>query len=124
MSEIAFRETIPTLRMYSVEKTIEFYVGFLGFCVDFEHRFGENFPLFMQVSRAGLKLRLSEHHGDGSPGARLTIRMTGLDAFHAEITAKDYRYMKPGIKDTPWNMRDMGVIDPVGNHITFSEAKA
>jgi catechol 2,3-dioxygenase-like lactoylglutathione lyase family enzyme len=124
MSEIAFHETIPTLRMFSVEKTIEFYVGFLGFSVDFEHRFGENFPLFMQVSRAGLKLCLSEHHGDGSPGVHVTVRMTGLDAFHAEITAKDYRYMKPGIQHTPWNTRDMGVIDPVGNHITFSEAKA
>ena len=123
MSEIAFHETIPTLRMFSVEKTIEFYVGFLGFSVDFEHRFGKSFR-FMQGSRAGLKLCLSEHHGDGSPGVHVTVRMTGLDAFHAEITAKDYRYMTAWHPAHPWNMRDMGVIDPVGNHITFSEAKA
>jgi hypothetical protein len=33
-----------------------------------EHRFEPGFPLDLQVSRDGLVLHLSEHHGDGSPG--------------------------------------------------------
>jgi hypothetical protein len=32
-------ETIPILRIFSVEKAKEFYCGFLGFTVDWEHRF-------------------------------------------------------------------------------------
>ena len=33
---------IPILRIFSVDKAKEFYVGFLGFSVDWEHRFGDN----------------------------------------------------------------------------------
>lgn len=64
---IAFTQTAPILRIFDESKAKEFYLGFLGFQLDFEHRFGDNFPLYMQVSRAGLVLHLSEHHGDASP---------------------------------------------------------
>ncbi len=80
---------IPVLRVFDVAKAREFYLDYLGCEVDFEHRFGENFPLFMQVSRDGLVLRLSEHHGDGSPGANVSIEMAGLDDLHRELTTKD-----------------------------------
>jgi hypothetical protein len=33
------------------------------------HRFAPDLPLYMQVSRDGSVLHLSEHHGDCSPGA-------------------------------------------------------
>lgn len=65
---ISFNRTIPILRMFSVEKAKEFYVGYLGFQLDWEHKFPEVAPIYMQVSRAGLILHLSEHYGDGSPG--------------------------------------------------------
>lgn len=39
----------------------EFYVDFLGFKVDWEHRFDDNAQLYMQVSRSGARLHLSEH---------------------------------------------------------------
>jgi hypothetical protein len=31
---VEFEQTIPILRIFSVEKAKEFYVGFLGFTVD------------------------------------------------------------------------------------------
>ena len=54
---------IPVFRIFSVEKAREFYLDFLGFKVDFEHRFEPELPLFMQVSRGDCVLQLSEHHG-------------------------------------------------------------
>ncbi len=93
---------IPVFRIFSIEKTMEFYQGFLGFTVDWKHRFDDNFPLYCQISRDDLTLHLSEHAGDASPGARAFVYMTGVAAFHAELTSKDYRYMKPGINDQPW----------------------
>ena len=78
-------------------------------------------PLYMQVSRGGLVLHLSEHHGDCCPGAAVFVRMTGLDELHREITAKGYRFMRPGIHHTPWNARMMEVIDPFNNRIRFNE---
>jgi len=118
----AFAPPIPTLRMYDVEKTREFYLDFLGMTVDFEHRFEAKAPLFMQVSRGALVLHLSEHHGDGSPGAVVFAPVTGIEALHEEISAKGYRYMRPGLEDAPWG-REMQVWDPAGNRIRFCERR-
>jgi catechol 2,3-dioxygenase-like lactoylglutathione lyase family enzyme len=118
---IQFQETIPILRIFSIEKAKEFYVDFLGFSIDWEHRFGDNFPLYAQVSRAGLKLHLSEHHGDASPGSTVFIWMRGIAEYHRELIGKDYRYNKPGLEDAPWDAKVMEVSDPFGNKLRFSE---
>lgn len=111
------------LRIFDTEKARAFYVDFLGFKVDWEHRFGENFPLYLQVSRDGCVLHLTEHHGDCSPGAALRIETEGLTDFHAELVAKDNRNMKPGVEIMPWGSRDMCVIDPFGNRLIFTESE-
>jgi catechol 2,3-dioxygenase-like lactoylglutathione lyase family enzyme len=112
---------IPIFRIFDVAKAKEFYVDFLGFRVDWEHRFDETGPLYMQVSRDGLLLHLSEHHGDACPGSTALVQSTGLEAYHREITAKGYRFMRPGIEVAPWNARVMEVIDPFGNRLRFNE---
>jgi catechol 2,3-dioxygenase-like lactoylglutathione lyase family enzyme len=119
---MSFGATTPILRSFDEAKAREFYVGFLGFSVDWEHRFAPDLPLYMQVSRDGCVLHLSEHHGDCSPGAALRIATDDLDVFHAELTQKQYRYARPGIEDTPWGSRDMSVRDPFGNRLTFTAA--
>jgi uncharacterized glyoxalase superfamily protein PhnB len=91
--------------------------------VDWEYRFADDAPLYMQVSRAGLRLHLSEHHGDASPGAGVHVEITAIDAFHRAITAKPYKYYKPGIEDAPWGARLMSVTDPFGNRLSFNEYK-
>jgi uncharacterized glyoxalase superfamily protein PhnB len=117
---IVLQPPIPILRIFSVEKAMEFYRDFLGFKVDWEHRFGDNFPLYAQVSRGVAVLHLSEHSGDASPGARVFIRMTGVVDLHAELHAHKYRYMKPGIHEQPWG-RELQVTDPFSNRLTFCE---
>ncbi|QTF94100.1 glyoxalase superfamily protein [Halomonas sp. BM-2019] len=117
-----FGRTTPILRIFDETKAKEFYVDFLGFEIDWEHRFEPDLPLYLQVSRAGCLLHLSEHHGDCSPGAAVRIEASDLEAFHAELTSKHYRYARPGIDDTPWGTRDMSVTDPFGNRLTFTTA--
>ena len=112
---------VPVLRIFDVDKAREFYVGFLGFRVDWEHRFEPGFPLYLQVSRDGLVLHLSEHHGDGSPGVVVVVRTAGLDAYHREITAKGYPFARPGLERAPWNAWLMEVTDPFGNRLRFNE---
>lgn len=70
-----------------------------------------------------MSLHLSEHHGDGTPGTVVFVDMTGLNAFHDEITARGYCYLRPGIEERPWNAREMQVIDPFGNRIRFTESR-
>jgi uncharacterized glyoxalase superfamily protein PhnB len=119
---VRFGRVVPVLRIFDVDKARDFYLSFLGFDIDWEHRFGDNFPLYLQISGNGCILHLTEHHGDCCPGAALRIETTGLDAFHAMLAAKDYRYMKPCIENMPWGSRDMTVTDPFGNRLTFTES--
>ena len=121
---VIFERPVPILRMFSIERTHEFYVDYLGCVVDWQHRFEENLPLYMQLSRAGLVLHLSEHHGDGSPGANLRIPTQGLDALHAELQSRNYRYLRPGIETVPWGERIMTLLDPAGNRLQFIEPLA
>jgi len=118
------KSAVPTLRMFDIAKAREFYLDYLGFKVDFEHRFHENAPLFMGISRGDVVLFLSEHHGDGTPGTHVLIETEGVDALLAELKAKKYRYMNPGIQVQDWGRRDLVVADPFGNKINFSEVIA
>jgi catechol 2,3-dioxygenase-like lactoylglutathione lyase family enzyme len=56
---VSFQKTIPLLRIFDVDKAKEFYVGYLGFSLDWEHHFEENTPAYLQVSRDGLVLHLA-----------------------------------------------------------------
>jgi hypothetical protein len=114
MSEILFQKSIPILRIFDVEKAKEFYVGFLGFTIDWEHHFTEGSPVYMQVSRGSLILHLTEHHGDCCPGTRIFIEMTGINQLHQEITSKDYKYLSPGIEETFYNAKCMEVTASIG----------
>ena len=122
-SVVSLGTGIPILRIFEVEKAREFYLDFLGFSMDWEHRFGPNFPIYMQVSRSGLTLHLSEHHGDASPGSTVHVRMKGVDAYRAELIGKHYAYSKPGIQEDAPGGRTLEVPDPFGNRIRFSEAR-
>jgi uncharacterized glyoxalase superfamily protein PhnB len=118
---VSFQKTIPILRIFDVEKAKEFYADFLGFSVDWEHQFEENTPAYIQVSRAGLTLHLSEHHGDACPGSTVFVWMTGIEEFHQVITGKGYKYLRPGIEKTFYDALCVEVIDPFGNRIRFNE---
>lgn len=112
---------IPILRIFDEEKAKEFYLDFLGFALDWEHRFEAQRPLYMQISKDRCILHLSEHHGDGSPGAAMRIDTNDLDTFQRQLAAKQYRYARPTIEAMPWGSHDMSVTDPFGNRLTFTE---
>jgi catechol 2,3-dioxygenase-like lactoylglutathione lyase family enzyme len=114
--------TTPILRIFDEAKAREFYVDFLGFAVEWEHRFEPSFPLYLQVARDGCVLHLSEHHGDCCPGAAVRVAVDDVDAYQAELLAKQYGYARPGVEDMPWNAREMSVKDPFGNRLTFTSA--
>ncbi len=111
---------VPILRIFDEDKARAFYLEFLGFRLDWEHRFEPDLPLYMGIERAGLTLHLSEHHGDATPGSAVFVWMTGIDQLHAELAAKRYGYNRPGIQEQPWG-RGLTVTDPFANRIHFYE---
>jgi len=118
---ISFQKTVPIFRIFDVAKAREFYVGFLGFAVDWEHHFDEGSPAYIQVTRGDLTLHLSEHHGDCCPGSTVFVWMEGIEDFHREITSKGYGFMRPGIEETFYGSNSVQVIDPFGNRIRSNE---
>lgn len=117
-----FGKTTPILRIFDEAKAREFYIDFLGFTIDWEHRFEPGLPLYLQVSKDGCTLHLSEHHGDCCPGAALRIATANLEAFHRQLNEKGYPYAKPSMEEMPWGSTDMTVADPFGNRLTFTNA--
>lgn len=115
--------TTPVLRSFDEAKAREFYVDFLGFAVDWQHRFGDGFPLYLQLSHDGCVPHLSEHHGDASPGSTIRIETADIAALERELQARDYRYAKPQLEDAPWGERFFTITDPFGNRLTFFEPK-
>lgn len=113
---------IPLLRIFDEAKARAFYVDFLGFTVDWEHRFEPALPLYLQVRRGACVLHLTEHHGDACPGAALRIAVDALDDLLAELQGRPYGYARPGIQAQPWG-RDMAITDPFGNRLIFSAAR-
>jgi catechol 2,3-dioxygenase-like lactoylglutathione lyase family enzyme len=118
MTEIKLEAAIPVLRIYDIAKAKEFYIDFLGFKLDWEHRFDANAPLYLQVSRSGVKLHLSEHYGDGTPGTVVYIRGENISALSAELHAKGARFARPSPTDTAPKLTD-----PFGNVLRFDDAK-
>lgn len=117
---MSFGRITPILRIFDEAKAKEFYVDFLGFKVDWEHRFEPGLPVYMGISKDSCFIHLTEHHGDCSPGAVIRIFTDELDAYQQELLAKEYKYAHPGIQEQPWGSRDMTIHDPFGNRLTFT----
>ncbi|WP_339545892.1 glyoxalase superfamily protein [Pseudomonas sp. RA_35y_Pfl2_P32] len=118
---VTFDKAIPILRMFDEAKAREFYLDFLGFSVEFEHRFEADLPLYLGISRNGLHLHLSEHHGDASPGATIFVPMHNIEMLRDELQGKRYGYGRPEIVEQGWG-KVLEVYDPFGNRIRFCQS--
>ncbi|MDW0118291.1 glyoxalase superfamily protein [Sporosarcina thermotolerans] len=111
----------PIFRIFDVEKAQEFYLDYLDFQLDWQHQFGDNMPLYLQISKNKIVLHLSEHHGDASPGGSIRIKIQNVKDYHDYLSKKGYRYANPGIEKTAWNTIEFYVTDPFSNKIIFYE---
>ena len=109
---------IPILRSFDQAKAYEFYRDFLGFEVMWEHRFEPDLPLYAEVARDGVRLHLSEHHGDASPGGAVIIEIADARAYQRELIDKHYGFARPGVETQPWGL-ELVVIDPFYNKLRF-----
>jgi len=115
-------KAIPILRIFDEAKAKAFYVDFLGFHIDWEHRFEDDAPVYLQVSRNGLRLHLSEHSGDCTPGAKVFVETDAIDELYAELSARHYKYNRPARETAPWGDRILEVIDPFSNRLLFNQS--
>lgn len=119
----AVERVVPIVRIFDQRRAHEFYLDYLGFTVDWTHQFDDKGPTYTQISRGSLVLHLSEHHGDGTPGQVIYVAATGVRDLHAELGAKNYPFLNPGIG--PSLGADEGacmtLLDPFGNTLRLDE---
>jgi uncharacterized glyoxalase superfamily protein PhnB len=113
--------TIPIFRIFDETKAREFYIDWLGFSINWEHRFAADAPLYVEIELNGLTLHLSEHHGDATPGSKVFIDCENLTEYHAQISAKNYKYGRPGLNQAFWDSLTMDIADPFGNRLLFNQ---
>jgi uncharacterized glyoxalase superfamily protein PhnB len=109
----------PQFRITDAKRSIRFYVDGLGFTIDWEHRFEPNFPVFMQLTRAGQTIFLTEHAGDCKPGGAAYFVVPDVDACYREFTANGIVKAAPP-QDQPWGPREMIITDPDENRLRFA----
>lgn len=118
--EIELRAATPILRMHDLAVTKRFYLEYLGCTLDWQDGDGDR-PIYMQVSRDGLRLHLSSHHDDGTPGTAVLVVTSGVAELHAELAGKNYPYLNPGLGPGPAGGLELQLIDPASNRLRFYE---
>lgn len=88
----------PILRIFDVELAQSFYLEFLGFQLDWQHQFEDNFPLYLQISKDDCVIHLSEHFGDASPHSAIRIYWEHIYELHSELSQKNYKFSKPQVE--------------------------
>lgn len=114
---------VPVFRSFDEIRAREFYIDYLHFSVEWEHRFDyAESILYMRLRRDQFVLDLSEHHADGTPGSTVWVAVRDVTALHRELQATGYDRLNPGIDiDSPGGPT-MEVTDPFSNTIRFCQA--
>ncbi|WP_034269425.1 glyoxalase superfamily protein [Actinospica robiniae] len=120
-ADAEMRPGVPILRVMDMALALPFYLDYLGFTLDWEHRFEPGLPVYAQVSRSATVLHLSEHHGDGSPNGVVWIPVRDVTALQRELLAKDDTRLRPGVHADAPGGPTMQVIDPYGNVLRFAQ---
>ena len=119
MTEVKLKG-VPILRITDVGTAKSFYGEYLGFTVDWEHYYEDGAPVYMQVSRAGLVLHLSENERF-KEGTIIYVGTAGIEELQAELLSRFGASDPPSISSTPWNTKQMEIEDPFGNLLRFNE---
>ncbi len=114
------QRTVPILHIEGYGEAKAYYVDWLGFRVDWEFRFEPSFPVYMQVSRDGLVLHLSQHKGDNPAGVMCHVDVDDLDALIAEWRARRPDFTQE-VEITPWNAKHISLRDPFGNTLGINQ---
>ena len=116
---------IPVLRMSEEAAAKAFYVDFLGFEIEWEHRFEDSpeSPLYMQIRLGQAVIQLNGHAKPDTPPAELRTLVRGVQAFCNHLRSIESKIPKPSVVDPRYSGKntDMNLIDPFENYLFFWE---
>ena len=116
---------IPVLRMSEEAAAKAFYVDFLGFEIEWEHRFENSpeSPLYMQIRLGQAVIQLNGHAKPYTPPAEVRTLVRGVQAFCNHLRSIESKFPKPSVVDPRYSGKntDMNLIDPFENYLVFWE---
>ena len=121
-----FQRAVPILGVSKSAEAEAFYCGKLGFQRQFAYRPAPERldPCYMGIGRDEAHMVISSFPPDGPPGTRtVQIFVEDVAALRAELVRVGVTSVT-AVVDQEWGTLDMGVRDPDGNGITFSQLKA
>ena len=112
-----FEAVTPRLPVHDVDAHLAFYIDGLGLRLGW--KWGDPVT-HANVCRNEVSFDLISVPPGNEGTAMAYVQVRGIDAYHAELTARGIRAGDVG--DRPYGMRDFEVIDPSGNRIAFGQA--
>ena len=116
---------IPVLRMSEEAAAKAFYVNFLGFEIEWEHRFEDSpeSPLYMQIRLGQAVIQLNGHAKPDTPPAEVRTLDRSVQAFCNHLRSIESKFPKPSVVDPRYSGKntDMNLIDPFENYLVFWE---
>jgi catechol 2,3-dioxygenase-like lactoylglutathione lyase family enzyme len=106
-------QLIPILKVADTGRAAHWYSR-LGFAVQFEDRYSQEFPAYVGLQRGELRIHLSEHAGDATPDTLLYFDVEDVEPFAAEFGVE--------VSDEK-RAREVRLTDPDGNRIRIGTRK-
>ena len=112
------QRVVPALRIKSFKASIAFY-EMLGFKEQWRHQFEPGFPIFASIAREGMEIYLTEHTGDCQFGGLVHFSVENVDECYVEFQRRGAHIQEPPSNSLGPDVRDMLVVDPDGNRLSF-----
>lgn len=116
-------KAIPVFRVFDYDKAVAFYIAWLGFKIEWEHK-PEEGRFCIQASLGELVIQLLEHPDQGGTGTWVILSdFKNLVAYRKLILLKGSSFVKPELRQVPRepNTLSMTMVDPFYNRIEFRE---
>ena len=115
----------PVFQITDYLQAMAFYVDWLGFSIDWEERAASG-RCYLQISRGGIVLHLTNHPNESSIGARAMVDFNGLMSYHHLLLQKQSVFPLPQLQKTTWNdkVMQLELFDPAGNCLVLAEVCA
>ncbi len=113
-------KAIPTFGIADYQTAVNFYIDTLGFNINWEHRFTPDDPIYMQISKNGLVLHLSENKRFEN-NAIIFVETKNIKEFYKDLSKLNTKINIQDIVFTNWGTMQLEIEDPFGNLLRFNE---
>ena len=119
-------KNIPILRFFDAAPAKEFYIGWLGFNIDWEHspvNTGVEYdtPDYTGISKDTIEIHRSEYYRNETPGSKAFIACSEIEKHFADLQSGSNKYYRPGFIKTFNGSVCIEVGDLSGNRLSFNE---